>query len=95
VEAARKERANKNMGLEVFTVYWIFKQAGLENPEEEANRLEPVFRENPYYKISEEQQRQIRKALYIPLMESGLFKNNIAGAKATAETIINALTHED
>jgi type I restriction enzyme R subunit len=95
VEAARKERAAKNMSVEVFTVYWIFKQEGLENPEEEANLLEPVLRENPHYKISELHRRQIRQALYIPLVKSQVFKNNIIGAKDTAENIIKALTHED
>lgn len=66
---AQKAQADKNMPLDVFTLYWHLKKRGIDNADHIANELLPVFDENPYWHESERQERIIRKSLYVLLLK--------------------------
>jgi type I restriction enzyme R subunit len=63
INKAKKERIEKEMSSDVFSVYWILKNEGVEQPEKIAQEIEKLFDEYPHWKISEEYEREIKRKL--------------------------------
>lgn len=70
INLAKKERIEKNMSPDVFTVYWILKNEKIEQAEDIARQAEKLFNEYPHWKISEEQERELKKKLYKIIMQA-------------------------
>jgi len=68
----KKEQMEKNMPVEVFTVYWYFKQHGIPKPEYLANSMRGIFEEFPHWRKSDKQEIEIRSELYDVLLQEGL-----------------------
>ena len=64
INSAKKERIKKRMSSDVFSVYWLLKNQGIEKAEEIAKEMEEAFRKYPHWKTSEEQERKIKQELY-------------------------------
>jgi len=69
---ADKEQSQKKMPVEIFTIYWHFKQKGFANPEEMANGMRKIFETYPHWKKSNQQEIEIRSELYDVLLKAGL-----------------------
>ncbi|MEM3333729.1 MAG: type I restriction endonuclease subunit R [Thermoplasmata archaeon] len=70
INEAKKEQAQKNMPIEVFTLYWYLKQKNFDKPEEMANAMIDVFEKYPHWRKSDEQERAIRSELYNILLQT-------------------------
>jgi len=64
INQAKKERIEKNMSSDVFSVYWILKNEKIEQAEQIARDTEKLFNEYPYWKDSEEQERGVKQKFY-------------------------------
>jgi len=64
INSAKKERIEKKMSADVFSVYWLLKNEGIEKSENIAKETEMSFKEHPHWKTSEEQERLIKQDLY-------------------------------
>jgi len=64
INQANKERAQKRMSAEIFSVYWMLKNEGLQDAETIAKNMKPAFDDYPHWKKSEEQERKIKQAFY-------------------------------
>jgi len=71
INTAKKEREEKNMTTEIFSIYWILDRAGFENATSMANEMEKVFEEYPHWQKSNKHGIKIRQKLYEVLIHSG------------------------
>ncbi|GAI48796.1 unnamed protein product [marine sediment metagenome] len=71
INAARKEQAEKNMTPKVFSVYWLFKNEGVANPEGKAAQMETVLTRFPHWRNSEKHEREVKRELYKILLQNG------------------------
>jgi len=51
------------MPTEVFSAYWILKNENIPQAEEKANQMIPIFDKYPYWKTSEEYERNFKREL--------------------------------
>ncbi|GAI16540.1 unnamed protein product, partial [marine sediment metagenome] len=65
---ARKEEDEKGIPKEAFTIYWIMKQNGIENPEDKAIEVSKVMDVYKHWKTSKQHEAEMRKALYRTLI---------------------------
>jgi len=72
INEARKEQVEKKMPSEIFSIYWILRKEGIDNPEEKANKMREVFEKYPYWKKSEAHEREIKKGLYKVLLDTDI-----------------------
>jgi len=72
INAARKEQAEKNMTSEIFSVYWLFKNEGVVNPEGKALQMETVLNRFPHWRNSEKHEREVKRELYKILLQNGI-----------------------
>jgi type I restriction enzyme R subunit len=72
INAARKEQAEKDMPVEVFSIFWVFKRQSISSPEDKANQMRKVLEQYPHWKTSEAHERQIRQGLYKVLLKPGM-----------------------
>jgi len=84
--AAEKERAEKMMAPEPYTVYWLLKRLRVKGAENIAQNMAQAFDRFPYWHASQNQERNIRLELY----------KNLKGAavkemKALVDQILNLL----
>ncbi len=71
INSARKEEVEKNMPVEIFSIYWILKEEGFTKAEELANQMQDVLDNNPYWYKSNTQERTVLQELYLVLIQSG------------------------
>jgi len=72
INAARKEQAEKKMVPEVFSIYWLFKNEGVANPEEKAAQMDKVLAHFPHWRNSEKHEREVKRELYRILLQNGI-----------------------
>jgi type I restriction enzyme R subunit len=60
---AKKEQAESNLPKELFSVYWILKTDGIQEPEEKASNMKPIFEKYPHWATSEEQERELKQGI--------------------------------
>ena len=63
INEAQKEQAEKNLPADIFTTYWILKDAQVENAEEIATSMKEVFALYPYWTTSEEYERKLKQEI--------------------------------
>ncbi|MCL0053108.1 hypothetical protein M1M86_01270, partial [Dehalococcoidales bacterium] len=72
INTARRQQAEKNMPPEVFSIFWLFKNEGIDNPEDKANQMRSVLIQYPHWKTSEAHEREVKQQLYKVLLQSGV-----------------------
>jgi len=72
INTARKEQEEKNIPVEVFTIYWYFKDKNIDNSEEKANQIKEVLEKFPHWKSSEKHSREVKNKLCSVLYQSGI-----------------------
>lgn len=72
INQARKEQAEKNLPPEVFSVYWVLKDEGIENPEGKAASMKTVFELYPHWSTSEEYERKLKQEILKVFTKAGI-----------------------
>ena len=88
INASRKEQAERKMSVDLFSVFWILKSEGLDEPENIANQMSEVFEKYPHWKTSENHERKIKQELYKNLLQSS---NDISRTKDMVQRIMRVL----
>lgn len=91
---AIKERKEKNIPDDVFSIYWTLKTEGLDEPESKANDMFDILKSYPHYKISEAHERKIRSELYKNILKSRTVKRDVSKAKALVDKVMKVLKNE-
>jgi len=86
INKAKKEQAEKHMPTEVFSAYWILKNENIPQAEEKANQMIPIFDKYPYWKTSEEHERNFKRELL------KIFTASQMNAKQSIELVNKILT---
>ncbi len=68
--AARKEQEERNMPAEIFSIFWHFKNEGMADPEEKANRMIDVLEKYPHWKKSDRHERKVKQEIYKVLIQA-------------------------
>lgn len=71
-QTADRERADTNLSLEGFVVYWVLKGMNVTNPKVLAEQMELAFQEHPYWKTSKQQEGELRAGMYKVLLQAGV-----------------------
>jgi len=89
INSARQEQAKRDIPAEAFAIYWLLKQdaASPEAAENAARSMKSVFAEYPHWRTSEAQARDVRRKLYLVLVEAG-----VTGVSAGVERIMAVIT---
>lgn len=72
ISRAETERKAKNIDEEEFTIYWILKQYGIENPDFISNKIKKALEEFPHWKISQEQERNVKNKILSTITKLGI-----------------------
>ncbi len=69
---ARDKRRETDLSSEGFGVYWLLQREGIDAAEAIARQAADAFARYPHWKQSEEQERQVRMALYKGLVQADI-----------------------
>lgn len=72
INEARKEQVERDIPVEAFSIYWMLKKEGIEEPEAKANQMNAVINKFPHWRTSEKQERSVKQELYKILLQSKL-----------------------
>jgi len=72
INAAKREQAERDMPVEIFSVFWLLKNEGIDNPEDKANQMRRVLEQYPHWRTTERHERKIKRELYSVLFQSGI-----------------------
>lgn len=72
INTAQKEQKEKSMSSEIFTIYWLLKEEGLNKAETIANQMNEVLITYPHWKENESYEREVRAKLYQVIIGSGI-----------------------
>jgi type I restriction enzyme R subunit len=89
INAAKKEQAERDMPVEIFSIFWLFKNEGIDNPEDKANQMSAVLFQYPHWRRSERHEREIKRELYSVLFQAGLTDTH--RITTVAQKIMNVL----
>lgn len=70
INSAKSEQEERGMNTDVFSIYYLAKKAGVNAPEAVANHMIPVIDMYPHWKVSEAQEREVRRELYKALAKT-------------------------
>jgi len=70
INSARKEQEERNMPVEIFSIFWHLKNEGIDKPEDMANQMKEVLENYPHWRKSESQEREVKQKLYKVLFQS-------------------------
>ncbi|MDD5645667.1 MAG: HsdR family type I site-specific deoxyribonuclease [Candidatus Bipolaricaulis sp.] len=70
--AAVSERKRTDLSADGFGVYWLLQREGVDDAQKVAREAAAAFVQYPHWKESEEQERQVRTALYRALIQAGV-----------------------
>jgi len=89
INEAEQEQAQRDISAESFTVFWLLKRSGIADAEAVAQGMATAFNKFPHWRTSEQQAREVRKALY------GLLANvDVKDVPELAERIMTVLRRE-
>nr|QNO46166.1 hypothetical protein LJAJCFKK_00017 [Methanosarcinales archaeon ANME-2c ERB4] len=71
INSARHEQAEREMPIEVFSIFWLLKKKDIDKPEEKANQMKGVLEKYPHWRRSEHHARKVKQELYKVLLQSG------------------------
>lgn len=89
INSARKEQEQMDIPPEVFSIFWVLKQEGIEDPESKANQMKKVLNEFPHWGRSETHEREVKKELYNVLLQAGA--DDIPGVTEIANKIMRVI----
>jgi len=69
---AFSKRQESDLSSEGFGVYWLLQREGIDEAQDIARGADSVFSEYPHWRQYDEQERQVRTALYKGLIEAGV-----------------------
>jgi len=72
INAARKEQAQRRMPVDVFSVFWVLRQEGVDKAEQIASQMAEALKAHPHWATSERHERNVKQALYRCLVQSGI-----------------------
>jgi type I restriction enzyme R subunit len=72
VNEAEREQAERNISAESFTVFWLLRRSGVADAEAVAQKMATAFDRYPHWHTSEQQAREVRRALYGLLEKAGV-----------------------
>ncbi len=72
INSAKKEQIEKDMPIEIFTIYWMLKKEGFEKPDIMANQMKEVFQKYPHWRKSDQHESKVREEIYAVLLQSGI-----------------------
>jgi hypothetical protein len=58
------------MPAEIFSIFWHFKNEGMADPEEKANRMIDVLEKYPHWKKSDRHERKVKQEIYKVLIQA-------------------------
>jgi len=76
------------MPAEVFSIYWMLKKIGIDQPEDRANQMKGVLEKFPYWRRSESHEREVKQGLYRVLVESGVRADEITDKAQKIMTVL-------
>ena len=76
------------MPKDVFSIFWMFKKAGVVKPGFNAREMENVLEECPYWRENEKHEREVKRRLIKILIDSKIDKSKI---KKTTKDIMKVL----
>jgi type I restriction enzyme R subunit len=89
INSAYQEQIEKNMPAELFTIYWMLKENGLENAEVMANEMRNVLEKYPHWQKSNKHEIEIRSKLYEVVIHSGM--KDMGQVSKIVQNIMNIL----
>jgi len=89
INSAKREQIEKDMPVEIFTIYWMLKNEGFEKPEIMANQMRDVLEKYPHWRKSDKHEIEVRSELYDVLLQSGT--TNIPKVSEIAQYIMKIL----
>ena len=89
INAARKERAARDIPDEVFAIYWVMKQESIAEPESIADYMGGILNRYPHWKSSENHERGVKQELYKVLVRSGI--TDTSRINQLAQTIMRVI----
>lgn len=69
INEARREQAEKDFDVNTFTIYWLLKKSGVEEPDVLAVKINEVFDEYPNWKLNSKEARELTTQLYKILLK--------------------------
>lgn len=88
INQVKDEKTQTGLDSEVFSIYWVLKKEGVKNPTDIAAEVKEIVEEYPYWEVSEEQKRELKKKTTGILLRSGVNKNSVV---ELIEKILNSL----
>jgi type I restriction enzyme, R subunit len=89
INQAQQEQAEKNLKPASFAVYWLLNQEGMAAAETIATNMEATFEAYPHFRVSDAQERDVRRALYgVLLKEMAKKQGEDKGIKETSELTV-------
>jgi type I restriction enzyme R subunit len=88
---AERLRAESNLNLEAFAIFWMLNRMTLPHADVVANAMDMEFRENPYWRQSPQQERQIRLRFYSSLIAAGVDQAKLT---EVVDSVLNVLRRE-
>lgn len=69
---AQKEKLEKKMSTDIFSVYWVLRNDGIQEAENIARDTDEIFGKYPYWRSSSEQERKVKQEIYKILTKNKL-----------------------
>lgn len=92
INTAKKEKAEKNMSTDIFSIYWVLKDGGITESEDKANDMREILDEYPHWRITEEHERKVKNSLNKIFIKS---KVEVKKSVEMATKIVNILKGAD
>lgn len=89
INSARGEQAERNMPPEVFSIFWLLKNEGIDKPEDKANQMRSVLEQYPHWRNSEAHEREVKRELYKVLLQAGI--NDTRKASGLANNVMRVI----
>lgn len=77
INTARKEEEKKKMEVETFSLFWMFKNEGINDPDDKAIEMEKILEQCPYWRENEKHEREVKRNLIRILINSEIDKTDI------------------
>jgi type I restriction enzyme R subunit len=72
LQEAEEIRKGMNLSPEAFAIFWMLKREGVETSEEVARQIATALGQYPYWRTSEQHEREARKDIYKALLQTGV-----------------------
>jgi type I restriction enzyme R subunit len=66
---AEKEKDKLSLDINTFTIYWLLKKDGFENPKDFAQEINEIYTRFPNYRVNSDELRQLKAEIYKILLK--------------------------